>query len=428
MDRAILHSDLNCFYASVEMLHHPEYAQQPLAVGGDPEARHGIILTANYPAKRCGVKTGMALWQAKQACPGLIIMPPHMDMYFRFSKLAHEIYSEYTDLQEPFGIDESWLDVTRSVSTFGDAASIARTISGRIKHELGLTVSIGVSWNKIFAKFGSDYKKPDAITNITRENYRDIVWRAPVKDLLYVGRSTGKKLASVGIHTIGDVATAPPDYLISLLGKMGLILWVFANGDDETPVSKEDSSVPMKSIGNSTTTPRDLVCDDDVKTVMYLLAESVASRLRDNHFVGSNVGISVRDNGLFTFVRQKKIGIPTNISDEIAREAIALFECNYDWSNPIRSVGVRVCELQPDKYCYQIDIFNDPVRRDKQLKTDMAVDSIRSRFGHDSVLRARMYFDKVLSGLDAKADDHMNHPHSYFERGNRVLNGEELPQ
>ncbi len=425
MDRAILHSDMNCFYASVEMLHHPEFGDHPLAVGGDPEARHGIVLTANYPAKRRGVKTGMALWQARQACPEVIFVPPRMDLYLRVSRLAHEIYADYTDLQEPFGIDESWLDVTQSVSTLGDPLSIAKDISRRIKKELGITVSIGISWNKIFAKFGSDYKKPDAITEITRDNYRTILWSAPASDLLYVGSATTRKLDLLGIRTIGDVATASPDLLTSKLGKMGLVLWAFANGFDETPVSAENSSVPMKSIGNSTTTPRDLETNDDVCMVFYLLSESVASRLRDNHFVGKNVGISVRDNGLYSFTRQQNIPVPTNISDEIARYAMDLFHKNYTWEHPIRSLGVRVSDLMPDEYCYQLDLFTDPFRRDKQLKVDVTMDRLRGRFGHDSVLRGRMYFDRVLAGLDAKADDHMNHPHSYFERGNRVF-GEEV--
>ena len=291
MDRAILHSDMNCFYASVEMLHHPEFAGRPLAVGGDPEARHGIILTANYPAKRCGVKTGMALWQARQACPEVVLVPPRMDLYLRFSRLAHQIYAEYTDLQEPFGIDESWLDVTGCASAAGDAGEIAARIRSRVKKELGLTVSIGVSWNKIFAKFGSDYKKPDAVTEITRENYRDIIWRAPASDLLYVGRATAKKLRTLGLNTIGDVAVCEPRILTAHLGKMGLILWTFANGEDQTPVAAETFESPIKSIGNSTTTPRDLEDNEDVRMVICLLAESVASRLRDNHFVGRNIGL-----------------------------------------------------------------------------------------------------------------------------------------
>ena len=421
MDRAILHSDMNCFYASVEMLHHPEFGNRPLVVGGDPEARHGIVLTANYPAKRMGVKTGMALWQAKMVCPEVIFVPPRMDLYLRFSRMAQEIYSDYTDLRESFGIDEMWLDVTHSTSAVGDPMHIAMEISRRIKYELGITVSIGISWNKIFAKFGSDYKKPDAITEITRENYRQLVWNSPAPDLLYVGRSTAKRLAALGICTIGDIATASPDFMTSQFGKIGYILWVFANGGDETPVCPENSIAPIKSIGNSTTTPRDLTDDEDVKMVMYLLSESVAGRLRDNHFVGDNISISVRDNGLFSFTRQRRTKLPTNISDEIAKEAISLFEKNYDWSKPIRSVGVRVSNLIPDEYCYQLDLFTDPAIREKQLKTDMAVDSLRKRFGHDSVLRARMYLDRVLSGLDARAEDHMNHPHSYFERGNQVL-------
>ena len=421
MDRVILHSDMNCFYASVEMLYHPELGDRPLAVGGDPEARHGIVLTANYPAKRRGVKTGMALWQAKQVCPELIFVPPRMDLYLRFSKLAHNIYADYSDLIEPFGIDESWLDVTASVSAIGDGLHIAEQISRRIKHEMGLTVSIGISWNKIFAKFGSDYKKPDAITDINRENYKQIVWSSPVSDLLYVGRATQRKLISVGIKTIGDLATSDPDYMQRLLGKMGLILWIFANGEDVTPVCQDGEISPIKSIGNSTTTPRDLINDEDVKIVVYMLSESVASRLRDNHFAGKNIGISVRDSELFSFTRQRKIATPTNISDEIAGYAMDIFKDSYVWYKPIRSVGVRVSDLIMDKYSYQLDLFTDPVMREKQLKADMAIDVLRNRFGHSSVMRGCMHIDKALSGLDAKAEDHMIHPHSYFEKGNRVL-------
>ncbi len=420
MERSILHSDMNCFYASVEMLHHPELGEKPLAVGGDPEARHGIVLTANYPAKRRGVKTGMALWQARQACPEVIFVPPRMDLYLRFSRLAHEIYADYTDLQEAFGIDESWLDVSACIDSVRDPLTIAQEISERIKHELGLTVSIGVSWNKIFAKFGSDYRKPDAITQITRDNYKKIVWSAPAADLLYVGRATKRKLAAIGINTIGDIATCNPKILCAHFGKIGYILHTFANGRDETPVCPENTVSPIKSIGNSTTTPRDLVNNDDVRMVIYLLAESVASRLRDQHFAGSLIGISVRDNGLFSFTRQKKIPMPTNISDEIARYAMQLFAANYQWEKPIRSVGVRVGDLVADEYWYQTDLFVDPKMREKQLKVDVAVDSLRRRFGHDIILRGQMYFDRVLSGLDARAEDHMVHPHSYFERGNQL--------
>ncbi len=294
MDRIILHSDCNCFYASVEMLHHPELAGKPLAVGGDPEARHGIVLTANYIAKRMGVKTGMALWQARQACPDLVFVPPRMDLYLRFSRMAREIYLEYTDQVENFGCDEAWLAVERSRSIKGDGMTIAREISDRIKQELGITVSIGVSWNKIFAKLGSDYKKPDAITEISRENYKEIVWPLPASDLLYVGRSTERKLSRVGIHTIGELACAEPAHLQSFLGKMGLVLSAFANGLDDSPVSEDGYHAPVKSIGNSTTTPRDLTTDTDVKIILMALSESVAARLRKNGFCAGVVEISIR--------------------------------------------------------------------------------------------------------------------------------------
>ena len=269
-DRTILHSDMNSFYASVEMLHHPEFAGMPLAVGGDPEARHGIVLTANYIAKRKGVKTGMALWQAKQVCPDITFLPPRMDLYLRFSRMAQEIYADYTDKREPYGIDESWLDVTDSATLKGDGFHIAQEISSRMKKELGITVSVGVSFNKIFAKLGSDYKKPDAITTMYEDEFQRKAWCLPVSDLLYVGNATNKKLYSMGIRTIGDLAKSDETLLVRKLGKMGSILWAFANGYDESPVKLENTSAPVKSVGNSTTTPRDMETDEDVKIVLYL--------------------------------------------------------------------------------------------------------------------------------------------------------------
>lgn len=300
VDRVILHSDINCCYASIEHLHHPELAGKPLAVGGDPEARHGIVLTADYIAKKYGVKTGMALWQAKQVCPDITFVSPRMDLYLRFSRMAHEIYAEYTDRQEPYGIDECWLDVTGSSSLKGDGLFIAQEISRRMKSELGITVSVGVSFNKIFAKLGSDYKKPDAITTMYKSEFKQKAWSLPVADLLYVGKSTNRKLALFGIKTIGDLARTDEDVLNSHLGKIGSILWSFANGYDDSPVKLENTHAPIKSVGNSTTTPKDLVCDEDVKIVLYILAESVAARLRENGFRCRVVEISVRD-GTYTY-------------------------------------------------------------------------------------------------------------------------------
>ena len=299
MNRTILHSDCNCFYASVELLHHPELRGKPVAVGGDPEARHGIVLTADYTAKRYGVKTGMALWQAKQLCPDITFLPPRMDLYLRFSRMAQEIYADYTDKREPYGIDESWLDVTDSATLKGDGFHIAQEISSRMKKELGITVSVGVSFNKIFAKLGSDYKKPDAITTMYEDEFQRKAWCLPVSDLLYVGNATNKKLYSMGIRTIGDLAESDETLLVRKLGKMGSILWAFANGYDESPVKLENTSAPVKSVGNSTTTPKDMETDEDVKIVLYILAESVAARLRENGFRCRTVEISVRDKELF---------------------------------------------------------------------------------------------------------------------------------
>ena len=408
MERTILHSDANCFYASVEMLYHPEYVGKPLAVGGDSEARHGIVLTANYIAKRSGVKTGMALWQAKQVCPDLIFVPPRMDLYLKFSSMLREIYSEYTNQVEPYGCDEAWLDVTDSFSLKGDGRKIAEE-----KKELGITVSIGISWNKIFAKLGSDYKKPDGITEFNRTNYRELIWKLPVSDLLYVGRSTNRTLQKYGIRTIGELARTDPSFLERQLGKMGLVIYSFANGWDDSPVSVEGYQAPIKSIGNSTTTPRDLENDQDVQIILMALAESVAARLRKHGFKCNVVSISIRDNGLFHFSRQRKLQDPTDITDEIMSAAYQLFRENYHWPRPIRSLGIRADDLVMGQVPVQLDLFMNEQRREKQEKLDRAVDDIRRRFGYHSVQRAFMYQDKILSSLDAQGS-HTVHPVGYF--------------
>ncbi len=413
MSRVILHSDCNCFYASVEHLHHPELKGKPVAVGGDPEARHGIVLTADYTAKKYGVKTGMALWQARQVCPNIIFLPPRMDLYLRFSRMANEIYGEYSDQVENFGVDEAWIDVTGSASIKGDGYKIATQISNRMKSELGITVSVGVSFNKIFAKLGSDYKKPDAITTMYENEFRTKAWNLPVGDLLYVGRSTEKKLTSVGIRTIGDLARMDVSWLENRLGKMGVTLWSFANGLDDSPVKTEDVHAPIKSIGNGMTTPRDLLNDEDVKIILYVLSESVASRLRKHGFKCRVVEISVRDNELMHFTRQHKIDHATNITSEIAEEAYRIFKQSYDWRKPIRSVGVRGADLVNDNYFEQLDLFSSAEQREKLEKMDDAVDSIRRRFGYFAVQRGLMLQDNVLSLHDCEST-HTVHPHGYF--------------
>ena len=428
MNRTILHSDCNCFYASVELLHHPELRGKPVAVGGDPQARHGIVLTADYTAKRRGVKTGMALWQARQVCPDIIFLPPRMDLYLRFSRMAQEIYAEYTDKREPYGIDESWLDVTDSVSLKGDGYHIAQEISNRMKKELGITVSVGVSFNKIFAKLGSDYKKPDAITTMNKDEYRDKAWPLPVSDLLYVGSATNNKLRGIGIRTIGDLARTEETLLVRKLGKMGSILWSFANGYDDSPVKLENMSAPIKSVGNSTTTPKDMETDEDVKIVLYILAESVAARLRENGFRCRTVEISIRDKDLFHFSKQVKLQNASNITREIAEAGYKLYKESYRlpgdeqelknsrpefYQKPLRSIGIRGTDLVTDYFWEQLDMFMDPQAREKQMKVDAAVDTIRKRFGFYSIQRGLMYQDRILSACDAKSD-HTVHPHGYF--------------
>ena len=413
MPRNILHVDCNCFYASVEMQRRPELRDKPLAVCGDQEARHGIVLTANYIAKPFGVKTGMAIWQAKQKCPNLIVLPPDYREYIRFSRMAREIFEDYTDQVEPFGLDESWLDVTGSVGLFGSPMKIAEEISERFKFELGITVSIGVANNKITAKLGSDYKKPDAITRIEDDNYKEIVYPLPVEDLLYVGPATSRKLRSVGISTIGRLAECPEDFLVRRLGKMGAVLSMFANGRDVSPVLKSDHIPNIKSVGNSATTPRDLVNNDDVLIMLFLLAESVAVRMRELASRCTVVEVYVRDTDLGSFTRQRKLQTPTCSSAEIAETAYDLFRRNYYWNKPIRSIGVRGAGLVEATDELQLSCFPDDARRDKWERIDKAMDALRQRFGYTSIQRAIVQTDPLLAGINPK-DDHTIHPIGYF--------------
>ena len=413
MARHILHVDQNCFYASVEMQRHPELRDKPLAVCGSQEERHGIVLTANYLAKPYGVKTGMAIWQARQKCPNLVILPPDMDEYIRFSRMAREIYEDYTDQIEPFGLDESWLDVTGSVGLFGDPMSIAREISGRIKFELGITASIGVSDNKITAKLGSDYKKPDAITRIVADNYKEIAYPLPVEDLLYVGPATSRKLRAIGISTIGRLAECPVDVLVRRLGKMGAVLHTFANGRDVSPVQKSDHVPNIKSVGNSATTPRDLETEADVKLMLYLLAESVCARMRELVSRCTVVEIYVRDTQLNSIVRQRKLQAPSCSSQELAETGLDIFRRNYRWDRPVRSIGLRGAGLVEAQGTVQLSLYTEDQKRDKWERIDTAVDHLRQRYGYMCVRRALMDSDPLLGHINVK-DGHTVHPVGYF--------------
>ena len=408
-----MHVDQNCFYASVEMQRHPELRDKPLAVCGSQEERHGIVLTANYLAKPYGVKTGMAIWQARQKCPNLVILPPDMDEYIRFSRMAREIYEDYTDQIEPFGLDESWLDVTGSVGLFGDPMSIAREISGRIKFELGITASIGVSDNKITAKLGSDYKKPDAITRIEADNYKEIAYPLPVEDLLYVGPATSRKLRAIGISTIGRLAECPVDVLVRRLGKMGAVLHTFANGRDVSPVQRSDHIPNIKSVGNSATTPRDLETEADVKLMLYLLAESVCARMRELVSRCTVVEIYVRDTQLNSIVRQRKLQAPSCSSQELAETGLDIFRRNYRWDRPVRSIGLRGAGLVEAQGTVQLSLYTEDQKRDKWERIDTAVDHLRQRYGYMSVRRALMDSDPLLGHINVK-DGHTVHPVGYF--------------
>ena len=413
MARHILHVDQNCFYASVEMQRHPELRDKPLAVCGSQEERHGIVLTANYLAKPYGVKTGMAIWQARQRCPNLVILPPDMDEYIRFSRMARDIYEDYTDQIEPFGLDESWLDVTGSVGLFGDPMSIAREISGRIKFELGITASIGVSDNKITAKLGSDYKKPDAITRIEADNYKEIAYPLPVEDLLYVGPATSRKLRAIGIRTIGRLTECPVDVLVRRLGKMGAVLHTFANGRDVSPVQRSDHIPNIKSVGNSATTPRDLETEADVKLMLYLLAESVCARMRELVSRCTVVEIYVRDTQLNSIVRQRKLQAPSCSSQELAETGLDIFRRNYRWDRPVRSIGLRGAGLVEAQGTVQLSLYTEDQKRDKWERIDTAVDHLRQRYGYMSVRRALMDSDPLLGHINVK-DGHTVHPVGYF--------------
>lgn len=413
MDPAILHSDLNNFYASVECLHRPELFGLPVAVGGDPALRHGIVLAKNTLAKAAGVRTGEALWQARQKCPGLVALPPNYPLYLRVARKARRIYADYTDRVEPFGLDEAWLDISGPDVTPEMSCGIANRIRERISSELGVTASVGVSYNKIFAKLGSDMKKPDATTEVRRDNYQETVWRLPVENLLYVGPSTTRKLRRIGILTIGELARLDSSFLRTMLGKWGEVLHVFANGNDTSPVAVQGEEGLVKSIGNSTTTPRDLEDEEDVRTVAYVLAESVAARLREQGLLCGTVQVYVRDNQLAAFERQARLRRPTRLASELAGAAMDLFRAHYGWDRPIRSLGIRGCDLCAAELGIQLSFLEDEARRLRLEQLEYAVDSIRKRFGHNSVRRAMLLCDRPLGGINPK-DDHVIYPVSYF--------------
>lgn len=388
-DRIILHCDLNCFFASVELLDKPALQNVPVAVCGDPASRHGIILAKNEPAKRMGVQTAETVWQAKQKCPHLILLPPHHSLYADYSRRVNAIYGQYTDLVEPFGIDESWLDVTGSLHLFGgDARQLADDIRARLRQELRLTISVGVSFNKVFAKLGSDYKKPDATTVISRENWRDMVWPLPVGDLLFVGRAARRTLSQFGVETIGQLAACKPELLEQLMGKAGLQLYRYANGLDDAPVRPQHEQEPVKSVGNSTTFPENLTRWEQVRGGLQMLCDSVTARLRQQGLYCGGVAVGVRDAQFRTVSRQMRLPEPTHLMRDIYGAALELTGRIWKAPNPVRLLSVTALYITDSADSYQqLDLLaGDATARDRrQEQLESAMDAIRGKYGRDAI-------------------------------------------
>lgn len=407
----ILHSDLNNFFASCECLVNPNLRGKPTVVCGKIEDRHGVVLAKNYEAKKFGIKTGDSLFEARRKCPGITAVEANFDLYVKYAVRVRKIYSEYTDLIEPFGIDEAWLDVTACEKIFGDGERIASEIRRRVREEIGLTLSIGVSFNKIFAKLGSDMKKPDATTVITESNFREMVWPLAVEELIFVGRATKKKLNDMGIFTIGDLANAPISALSNRLGKWGENLHTYANGRENSSVRRYDESEEAKSLGNSITYYRDLDKKEDVHALLYILSESVSARLMESRICfARTVRLWVVDNTLHSYVRQCKLKQPSSLSSDIAECAVELFEKSYSWQNAVRGVGVSVTD-----FCDKRQIVMDVSESENERKCilERTIENLRGKFGRHIVDRAIVFREQKLRDLNIK-EDHTIHPIGYL--------------
>ena len=396
--RAILHSDLNCFYASVEMMLDPSLRGKAVAVCGCTEDRHGIVLAKSELAKKAGIKTGMVNWEAQRLCKDLVIVPPQYDQYLKYSKLTQAIYNRYTDLIEPFGMDECWLDVSGSRNACGDPMTIAESIRKTVREELGLTVSIGVSFNKIFAKLGSDMKKPDAITEITEDTFKEKIWGLPCSELIYCGSATTKKLERMGIRTIGQLAQADPRLLQNSLGVNGYALWIYANGKDASRVMHRDYVSPVKSVGHGITCNADLVNEDEVWKVMLSLTQDIGHRLRLHGLSGRGVQIAVRGNDLFGSQYQTKLPFKTQLPSEIATAAFHIFKSNYEWRTHVRAVTVRAIDLVPVNATEQLSLFNDNERRERRERLEDCVEEIRGRYGKEVLTYCALLGDLKMPG------------------------------
>ena len=395
MERCILHSDLNGFYASVEMMLDPNLRGKAVAVCGSTEDRHGIVLAKSEPAKKAGVKTGMVTWEARQLCPELIVVPPQYEQYLKYSRLTRAIYQRYTDLIEPFGMDECWLQLCGSGAADGGLA-VAHEIRNTVREELGLTVSIGVSFNKVFAKLGSDLKKPDAVTTVHRSEFREKIWPLPASDLIYIGRATMRKLQTLGIRTIGDLAQADRELLKRRFGKNGEKIWLYANGLDTSRVMQQDVQVPIQSLGHGITCTADLETPEEVWRVILYLAQDIGHKLRLHSLAAQGVQLVVKDAARAYRQYQAVLASPTQDALELARLARELFTRQYPWHTSVRALTVRAIRLIPRSTPEQTSLFEDTARRDKRDRLCGAVEEIRSRFGRWAVYPASIQGDLKL--------------------------------
>lgn len=394
MKRVILHSDLNNCYASIECMLHPELRGKYIAVCGNTAERHGIVLAKNQLAKQRGVKTGEVIWTAKQKCPQLTIVPPHMDQYVKYSRVVREIYLRYSPEVEAFGIDESWISLTGSpLLKEHSPIEIANEIRETIKAEVGLTVSIGVSFNKVFAKLGSDMKKPDAVTEIRPDTFKNQVWPLPATDLLYVGKATAEKLHRYGIHTIGDLARADQAFLKRTLGADGTKLWGYANGLDNSRVMPCEYETPVKSIGHGITCTEDLESEHEVRQVFFELSQEVGLKLRKNKLAATGVRIVVRDSTLAHRQYQCKLPYPTQSFLEISRAGADLFCQRHNWTCDIRSLTISAIDLVPADMPIQLDLRTDFTKHNQRIRLEETVEDIRRRFGLQAITFAGLTAD-----------------------------------
>lgn len=398
MERTILHVDMNNCFASVELIDHPEWRGKPLAVCGSQEDRHGIVLAKSNEAKKLGVKTGEAIWQARLKCPQLLVVPPHYEKYLHYSRRARAMYSEYTPQVEPFGLDECWLDVSGCDKLSGTAEELADTLRERMKKELNLTISVGVSFNKIFAKLGSDLKKPDAVTVISKQNFKEVVWPLAVQEMMGIGRATRAKLNRQGIFTLGQLAKTRREHLKMWFGINGEKLWYAANGMDRSQVTYCGDDVPILSIGNGITCRADLVSEQEVARVLLDLSVQVSSRLRKHKLMASGVELSVRTDELEWFQYQMPLPFPTQAAKTLCCYARKLFHERYVKGRNVRSLTVRSIRLAEEFSCRQQSFLEDGRRHEKTERVDGAMYSLRERFGKDCILFACQKMDLKIPG------------------------------